>query len=130
MSDHTIVNLKGDVEDMAPRHGLSPGLEARFASRALGLEKSGFSYFRLAPDFKQPFGHRHREQEEIYVLISGAARIKLDDQEIDLRQWDAVRIPPHVGRSLACGHAGCELLAFAAPRTEEQDAEMVEDFWP
>src|SRR5207245_1787945 len=78
MSKHTKVNLK-DVEDHAPKFGLSPGLEFRTAREALGCEQAGFSYQRIAPDFRQPFGHSHKEQEEIYVLVSGGARVKLDD---------------------------------------------------
>ena len=129
MADHTIVNLKDDVEDMAPRFGLSPGLESRFAREPLGLEKSGFSYFRLAPDFKQPFGHRHGEQEEVYVVVSGAARIRLEDEEHELRRWDAVRVPGHVTRALMGGPEGAEVLAFGAPNTDNMDAELVQGFW-
>ena len=129
MAEHTIVNLKADVEDMAPKFGLSPGLESRFARKPLGLENSGFSYFRLAPDFQQPFGHRHGEQEEVYVVVSGSARIRLEDEERELRQWDAVRVPGHVTRALAGGPEGAEVLAFGAPNTENRDTEMVPDFW-
>ena len=98
MADHTLVNLKDDVEDMALKFDLSPGLESRFARKPLELEKSGMSYYKVAPNFRTPFGHRHGEQEEIYVIVSGSARVKLDDEVIDLRQWDAIRIP---GRSPA-----------------------------
>ena len=79
MAGHTIVNLK-EIEDMAPQFGFAPDLEARFATGALGLEKSGLSYQRLAPDFRMPFGHRHKEQEEVYVIVSGGGRVKLDDE--------------------------------------------------
>jgi mannose-6-phosphate isomerase-like protein (cupin superfamily) len=129
MADHTIVNLKDDVEDMAPKYGLSPGLESRFAREPLALEKSGFSYFRIGPGFKQPFGHRHREQEEVYVVVSGSARIRLEDEERELRQWDAVRVPGHVTRALQGGPDGAEVLAFGAPNTGNKDAEMVQGFW-
>ena len=129
MSDHTIVNLKEDVEDMAPRFGLSPGLESRFARKPLGLANSGFSYFKIAPDFKQPFGHRHGEQEEIYVVVSGSARVKLDDEVVDLRQWDAIRIPPGVTRALEGGPDGAEVLAFGAPNNENKDAELFPGWW-
>jgi mannose-6-phosphate isomerase-like protein (cupin superfamily) len=129
MADHTIVNLKEDVEDMAPKFGLSPGLESRFARKPLGLENSGVSYFKIAADFKQPFGHRHGEQEEVYVIVSGSARIRLEDEEHELRQWDVVRVPGHVTRALQGGPDGAEVLAFGAPNTENRDAEMVQDFW-
>jgi uncharacterized cupin superfamily protein len=129
MSDHTIVNLKQDVEDMAPKFDLSPGLESRFARKPLGLAKSGMSYYKVAPNFRTPFGHRHGEQEEVYVIVSGNARLKLDDEIVELRQWDAVRVPGPVTRALEGGPGGCEVLAFGAPNTDNQDAEMVPGWW-
>jgi mannose-6-phosphate isomerase-like protein (cupin superfamily) len=129
VADHTVVNLKGDVEDMAPKFGYSPGLESRFARKALELEKSGVSYFKIAPGFETPFGHMHSEQEEVYVVVSGNARAKLDDDVIELSQWDAIRVPPGVWRSLAGGSAGAEILAFGAPDTNNADIEMEQDFW-
>jgi mannose-6-phosphate isomerase-like protein (cupin superfamily) len=129
MSDHTIVNLKRDVEDMAPRFDLSPGLESRFARKPLELAKSGMSYYKVAPNFRTPFGHRHGEQEEIYVVVSGNARLKLDDEVVELAQWDAVRIPGPVTRALEGGPDGCEVLAFGAPNTDNKDAEMFPGWW-
>ena len=129
MSDHTIVNLKRDVEDMAPKFDLSPGLESRFARKPLELENSGMTYYKVAPNFRTPFGHRHGEQEEIYVIVSGNARLKLDDEVVELGQWDAVRIPGPVTRALEGGPDGCEVLAFGAPNTDNKDAEMFPGWW-
>ena len=129
MADYTVVNFKTDVEDMAPKFGYSPQMESRFARRELGLEKSGVGYFRLEPDYKIPFGHTHSEQEEIYVVVSGNARAKLGDDVVDLSQWDALRVPPGVWRSLAGGSDGAEILAFGAPNTENKDLEMQQGFW-
>ena len=72
MAEYTLKNIK-DIPDMAEKFGLSPGLEARFARDALELTKLGVSYLRLAPDFRVPFGHKHAEQEEVYVLLSCSA---------------------------------------------------------
>ncbi len=129
MADYTVLNLKADVEDMAPGAGLSPNLESRFARRALGLEKSGLSYFRVAPGFRVPFGHRHGEQEEIYVVLSGGVRMKLEDDLVELRPLDAVRVPGHVTRAMEAGPDGAEILAFGAPNTDGKDAEMVQGWW-
>ena len=126
--DYTVVNLK-QVDDMAPRFGLSPGLESRFARVPLGLEHSGISYFRVAPEFRAPFGHTHTEQEEIYLVVGGSARVKLDDEIVELNEWDAVRIPPGTMRGLEGGPEGAELLAFGAPSNENRDVEMVQDWW-
>ena len=131
MSNHTHVNLK-DVTDMAPKFGFAPNLEARFASGALELEKSGVSYQRLAAGFRIPFGHRHSEQEEIYVVIRGGGRMALDDDVIELRELDAVRVPPDVSRAIEGGPDGIEYLAFGAPRTTEsaaQDVEQLPGWW-
>jgi mannose-6-phosphate isomerase-like protein (cupin superfamily) len=130
VSGHTHVNLK-DVEDAAPRFGFSPGLEARFASGALELEQSGMGYERLAPGFRVPFGHRHHQQEELYVVVSGSARLKLDDEVLELRTLDAVRVPAGTMRCFEAGPEGAEILAFGAPRMESpvEDTEMVPGWW-
>ena len=125
---YTVVNLK-QVEDMAPKFGLSPGLESRFARVPLELEKSGISYFRVAPDFRAPFGHTHSEQEEIYLVVSGSASVRLDDDVVELNEWDAVRISPGTMRAFEGGPDGAEVIAFGAPSNENRDLEMVQDWW-
>ena len=125
---HTIVNLM-DVHDMAKDHGLSPGLESRFARKDLELEQSGLSHFRIAPGFRTPFGHRHREQEEIYLVVGGSARVKLDDEVLELGRWDAVRIPPGTMRCLEGGSEGAEVVAIGAPNTDNQDIDMEQGWW-
>jgi mannose-6-phosphate isomerase-like protein (cupin superfamily) len=126
MADHTIVNLK-TVEDAAAKFGMPEGLEARFGRSALGLEKSGVTLFKAAAGYKVPWGHRHREQEEVYLVLSGTAKVVFEDETVELGEWDAVRIPPDVARSFEAGPDGTELLAFGAG--EQGDAEMIKDFW-
>jgi mannose-6-phosphate isomerase-like protein (cupin superfamily) len=130
MAAYTIVNLK-EVEDQAPRFGHSPDLEARFAGATLELESSGVSYQRLAPNFRGPFGHKHKRQEELYVIVGGSARLKLDDEVVELKTWDAVRVPPEVIRCFEGGPEGVEILAFGAPKTGSlaDDVEMIPDWW-
>jgi uncharacterized cupin superfamily protein len=128
MADYTRVNLKSDVEDMAPKHGIV-GLESRFARRNLELENSGLSYFRLDPGARPPFGHAHSEQEEIYVVVSGSARVAIGDDVLELDQWDAVRIPVGAMRAFEGGADGAEILAFGAPNTENKDTEMQQGWW-
>jgi mannose-6-phosphate isomerase-like protein (cupin superfamily) len=129
MSDapYTVVNLK-DVEDAAPSRGLSPNLEARFARKPLELEQSGLTYLRMAPGFREPFGHSHGTQEEVYVVISGSLRMKLDDEIVELRAWDAIRIPPQTVRGREAGPNGAEMLLFGAPQAEG-DGELLREWW-
>ena len=129
MSNYTHLNLKTDVEDMAPKFGFAPNLESHFARRPLGLEKSGVSYYRVAPNYRIPFGHKHGEQEEVYLLMSGSARMKLDEDIVELKPLDVLRVPAEVTRAFEAGPDGAEIVAFGAPSTENQDAEMVQEWW-
>ncbi|MEA2285897.1 MAG: hypothetical protein QOJ21_1940 [Solirubrobacteraceae bacterium] len=129
MSDYTVVNLRSGVEDMAPKFGYAPNMEARFARGPLELQNAGLSHFRVAPGFRVPFGHRHGEQEEVYVVVAGTARVRVDDDVVALQEWDAIRIPPGATRGFEAGPDGAEILAFGAPNTENKDAEMVGDWW-
>jgi mannose-6-phosphate isomerase-like protein (cupin superfamily) len=129
MADYTKVNLREDVDDQAPNFGLSPNLEARMARVPLGLQHSGVSYQRVAPNFRIPFGHRHKNQEEIYVVVSGSLRAKLGDDVVDLKQWDAIRVPKDTMRGFEGGPEGAELIAIGAPNTGPGDAETEQDWW-
>jgi mannose-6-phosphate isomerase-like protein (cupin superfamily) len=129
MADHTRVNLREDVKDMAPEFGMD-GMESRFARTNLDLENSGLSLFRLDPGYRAPFGHTHSEQEEIYVILSGSARVAVGDDIVDASQWDAVRIAPGVLHGMEAGPDGAEILAFGAPSTDNKDVEMQPGWWP
>jgi uncharacterized cupin superfamily protein len=123
---YTIRNLR-EVEDMAARHGFGDVQEARFPRGDLEAQQTGLMYLILRPGKRSAFGHRHKEAEEIYVVLAGTGRIKLDDDIIDIRPLDSIRMSPGVARALEAGTEGLEVLAFG-PR-HENDAEMVPDFW-
>ena len=129
MADYTKVNLKDDVEDQAPNFGLSPNLEARMARVPLGLENSGISYQRIAPNFRLPFAHKHKQQEEVYVVVNGSARMKVEDEVVELKQWDAVRLPKETMRTFEGGPEGAEIIAIGSPSTGPGDAEMEQGWW-
>ena len=103
---------------------MPPELEARFARSALGLQKSGVSLFKAGPGFQVPWGHRHRDQEEVYLVLSGSAIVQFEDEAVELGEWDAVRIPADVR-----GLPGRPRRRRAARlrRGEQGDAEMVEE---
>lgn len=130
MADYTIKNLR-EVEDSAPKFGFAPDMQARFAARELGLGESAVSLQRLAPNFTQPFGHRHKQQEELYVVLAGSGRVKLEDDIVELQPLDAVRVAPPVTRAFAAGPEGLEFLAFGAPASGSpaEDAEQEPGWW-
>jgi quercetin dioxygenase-like cupin family protein len=129
MAAYTRVNLTSDVKDMAPQFGMD-GIESRFARTNLELEKSGLSYFRLDPGYRAPFGHTHSEQEEIYVILSGSARVAVGDEVVELGELDAIRIAPETMHGMEAGPDGAEILAFGAPNTDNKDADMQPGWWP
>jgi mannose-6-phosphate isomerase-like protein (cupin superfamily) len=132
VAEYTIANLKSDVEDQAVKFGLSPDLEGRFARQALGLERSGLSYQRLAPGFRVPFGHTHSKQEEVYVIVSGSGRAKLDDEVVEVKAWDAVRVANGTWRAFEAGPEGMELVAFGergGMAADDSDSDMEQGWW-
>jgi uncharacterized cupin superfamily protein len=90
----TLRNIKEDLEDIGSRFDGAPDLEFRAATEALALEKSGLSYQRVPPGYRFPYGHTHKTQEEVYVVLRGSGRMKVDDEIVELKEWDAVRVPP------------------------------------
>jgi mannose-6-phosphate isomerase-like protein (cupin superfamily) len=118
----TIKNLR-EVEDMAPRFGFDAVQEARFAHRDLDAESVGLAFHRVKPDCRQAFAHRHEQAEEVYVVVSGSGRVKLDDEIREVGPMDALRVSPEVGRAFEAGPDGLELLAFG-PR-HEGDGEVL-----
>ena len=128
MSGHTRINLLEDVKDSVA--GRAEGLEGRFGRGPMGARDIGVSHWRYAPDFRNPTGHKHREQEEAYLVISGSGRILLDGEVSDLRQWDLVRVAPEVVRAFASGPDGMDIVAVGGPKPEGGDGETAEVTWP
>lgn len=116
-----------DVKDSAPEFGYGDIQEARFAKDDLDAEDTGVSHHRLKPGKRSPFGHRHEEAEEVYVVLGGSGRIKLDDEILEVETLDAIRIAPGVTRALEAGPGGIEVLAVG-PR-HDGDGELIQDWW-
>jgi mannose-6-phosphate isomerase-like protein (cupin superfamily) len=128
MAEYKVVRVQ-DVPDQGPNLGLAPDLELRFLRNDLGCENCGVSYIRLAPNARQPYGHKHKRQEEIYLLVSGSAQIKVGDDVVDLEPWTAVRCPPETMRAFRAGPEGAELVAVGAPNTGPGDGITEPDWW-
>ena len=120
----TLRNIKGDLEDIGSKFDGAPDLEFRAATVALELEKSGLSYQRVPPGHRFPYGHTHKEQEEVYVVLGGSGRMKVDDEIVELKEWDAVRVPPGTWRGYEAGPEGLELLVIGAPISVRLRAKM------
>jgi quercetin dioxygenase-like cupin family protein len=116
-----------DVKDSAPEFGMQDVQEARFAKGDLEAEKTGVSHYRLKPGLRTPFGHKHDAAEEVYVVIGGSGRLKLDDEIIEVETLDAIRVSPQVIRAFEAGPEGIEVLAVG-PR-HDGDGEVIPGWW-
>ena len=128
----TLRNLKNDLEDVGGNFDGAPDLEFRMGTFALGLERCGLSYQRVPPGYRFPYGHTHETQEEVYVVVRGGGRMKLDEEIVELAEWDAVRVPPGTWRGYEAGPEGLEMIVIGAPHLGENprgDVEGRRDWW-
>ena len=126
MSDYILTNFRV-LNDLGADSG--GAVEARFARNAIESDHLGVSYFRYGPARRSPFGHKHREQEEAYIVTSGSGRVRLDDEIVELKQWDVLRVAPAVVRAFEGGPEGIEFIAIGNDRPEGGDGERVPGFW-
>jgi mannose-6-phosphate isomerase-like protein (cupin superfamily) len=129
---YTVRNIKADLDDIGARFEGHEELEFRAATESLGLERSALSYQRVPPGYRFPYGHTHATQEEVYVVVRGGGRMKLDDEIVELEEWDAVRVPPGVWRGYEAGPDGLELLVIGAPNLGDDprgDVEGEREWW-
>ena len=126
MADYTIKNLM-DIEDSASGRGT--GVQARFARSHIDSRDLGVTYISYEPGVRSPIGHSHREQEEVYVVVSGSGRIKLDDDVRELRAWDVVRVAPSTVRAVEGGPQGIQLIAIGSTRPEGGDGVPAPEGW-
>jgi mannose-6-phosphate isomerase-like protein (cupin superfamily) len=116
-----------EVKDSAADFGHGDAMEARFAKGELEAEETGFSFHRLKPGKRQPFGHRHEQAEEVYVVVRGDGLFKLDDEIIEVETLDAIRVSPEVTRAFEAGDEGLEVIVFGPHR--DGDGELDPGFW-
>jgi mannose-6-phosphate isomerase-like protein (cupin superfamily) len=128
MANYTKTNLRQNVENQAPKFGMPSEMEARFARREIDGKTLGLSLMTLAPNFRIPFGHKHEGQEEVYVVVRGSGRIKVEDEVVEVVEWDAVRFGKDTMRNVEAGPDGIEYLAFGAGE-DPLDAEMAQEWW-
>ena len=80
-----------------PRFGTVPG--KHFLRSELGLTGIELSLNSLAPGRDVPFLHGHRQNEELYLFLSGEGQMLLDSEVVPVRAGTAIRVTPPVMRS-------------------------------
>jgi quercetin dioxygenase-like cupin family protein len=126
MSAYTVLNLRELDDTVSDR---VPEIEGRFGRKHLESRDLGVSLFRYAPGHRSQ-SHTHAVQEEAYIVVEGSGRVRLDDEIVDVRPWDLVRVGPGVVRGFEAGPDGLEFIAIGGPRPEEGDGKLVDSPWP
>ena len=125
MPDWTKKNFRR-LRDQSPK---GAPMQWKLARGALRSPELGVSRFTYEPGARMPFGHRHREQEEAYVVVAGSGRAKLDDELVELTAWDVLRVAPAVVRSFEAGPDGLDLICIGGRKPKGGDTERIPDFW-
>jgi hypothetical protein len=94
------------------------------ARTALAAERTGVSFFRLLPGKRSPFTHRHTDAEEVYVILSGTGRVKLDDEVLGPQQQRLFQIDAFPVVAL-CQQPELEVLLAADQTSPSQRAVRV-----
>ncbi len=123
---HTTVNLE-TVENMAPKYGMGEICESRFLRKDLGAERIGMAHYKMNPGRRIGFGHRHEESEEIYVVLEGSGRFKIEDEIVAVSAKDVVYLQPGAMREWEAGPDGMELLVFGGHA--ENDSDIQRGWW-
>ena len=116
-----------DVTDLAAQYGMGDLGEARYVREDVGAEQIGMTLYRMNPGRRGGFGHRHERAEEMYLVLSGTGRVKIDDDVLDLRALDVVRVAPPSVREFEAGPDGMVLLASGMH--VKGDGEMLQEWW-
>ena len=130
MAGYTIKHMN-EVEDVL---GDYPG-EMRMMASDLEAEQVAFTYRRMPEHTggKGSYGHRHKEQEEVYFVASGKLQFKLDDEVVELGPGTAIRVAPETWRSVWNDEpedAELIIVSKVVPGGSRDDAEHIADFWP
>ena len=112
--------------------GNYPG-EMRMITYQIDAEQVAVTYRRMPQHTggKGSYGHHHKEQEEIYYVMSGQLQFKLGDDVLDLPAGTAVRVAPEVARSVWNDEPeDAELMIVSKKIADPQgDSVQVPDFW-
>ena len=110
-----------------------PG-EMHLLTYELDAEQVALTYRRMPQHTggKGSYGHFHREQEEIYFVVSGKLQFKLGDDVFEAEKGTAVRVAPEVVRSVWNDEPEDAELVIVSKRIADpqNDTDTVPDFWP
>jgi mannose-6-phosphate isomerase-like protein (cupin superfamily) len=104
------------VVDVADLEGEGPGGAVRKVRRALGARAFGFNHFELPANVEgREHDHAEGNQEEVYFVLAGSGVMRLDGEEVELKEGRFLRVDPETTRCPVAGPDGLVFLAIGAP---------------
>jgi uncharacterized cupin superfamily protein len=104
--------------------------ELRILRGVLGCEHVGVSYLRFGPGWRLTVGHRHPGGgEEVYVLVEGSARIKIEEQILHMHAPSAVRVRGDQFRAIRADSDMTAVLVAAGTIDDPSATEFAPNFW-
>lgn len=93
----------GKIEDIGQHNYLLPDSGIKidgklFINELVGLTGSEISFNAMPPKTVMPFYHRHTENEEVYIILSGYGEFQVDDEVIPVKEGSIVRMAPEAIR--------------------------------
>ena len=131
MGDYSVAGRADAVDFMAGYPGYGEMLSF---TGALGSEQVAITWRRMPPGTggKGSYGHRHRTQEEVYLVLAGEVQAKIGDDVLTLGAGEALRVAPAAFRSIHNDGPGDAELVICSVKTEdpEGETETTPEFWP
>ena len=94
MAKYSITNF-GTMADVAKtEYGKA------FLHDALNLTSAEISVSVMPAGAKSPFNHIHKQNEEIYIFLSGNGKFMVDDETFDIKPGTAVRVATGAKRAM------------------------------
>jgi quercetin dioxygenase-like cupin family protein len=122
-----------DLTDAPDVLGNYPG-EMRFLTGPLEAEQAALTYRRMPPGTggRRSYGHRHKTQEELYLVVDGTLTFKVGDDVFEAGPGTAVRVAPETVRSVHNDSDADVILVITSVKASQQDGEVEteQDFWP
>jgi mannose-6-phosphate isomerase-like protein (cupin superfamily) len=109
MASHTMARMEEGISRTRVR--LDEGERFLSLRRELGVSSFGLNLIVLEPRQRLRI-HRHRDQEEVYLVLEGTLSLSIEDEETTLGRGELVRVAPEVRRQLA--NRGPDQLALLA----------------
>ena len=79
------------------------GFEGKqFVKDATGATSCEISFGTLTTGQAIPFFHSHKENEENYIILSGAGKFQVNDTAFDVAEGSVVRVATNCDRNIKC----------------------------